>query len=281
MKKIFTLILAIFTISTFAQQVDTLVKWSFTDIDSTHLANAFADGGLPMNADKLIETRGGTSALVFTFAGYTTQSVRASGWDNGMDTKYWLFSFETTGYGELTLSSKMRSSNTGPKDFKIQYTLDTLGSWIDVPNGAVIDSNDYAHGTVNGLPLPTACNNQAEVFVRYIMTSNTAVNMAAVASTGSCRMDDIFVLGAVGTGINTLVNNAISILNNNNNLYINAPEGNYVYQVINVLGETITSGKMNGTAAAIALPKMNDGYYFVTVRNEKSSVTKNFVHIAR
>lgn len=280
MKKFFTLILAIFTISTFAQQADTLVKWSFTDSTT---AAAFANGGLPMNADKLIETRGGTSALVFTYSGYTTKSVRASGWDNGMDTKYWLFSFESTGYNQLYLFSRMKSSNTGPKNFKIQYTIDTLGSWTDVPNGNVVSINDtYVSGNVSGLPLPAACDNQAEVFVRYIMTSDSAITAGTlVAPAGTCRMDDIFVVNAIGTGINTIANNTISVTNANNSLYINAPEGNYVYQVMNVLGETIVSGKMNGNNAIISLPKMNDGYYFVTVRNEKNSVTKKFVHIAR
>ena len=46
------------------------------------------------------------------------------------------YHLSTKDYQNITLSSKQYSSATGPKDFKVQYSLDD-STWVDVPNGTV------------------------------------------------------------------------------------------------------------------------------------------------
>ncbi len=72
-----------------------------------------------------------------------------------MDTSYWEVSLSTKDYQNITLSSKQYSSGTGPKDFKVQYSLDNT-NWTDVPDGtvAVGNANWTTGGQLNNVPLP-------------------------------------------------------------------------------------------------------------------------------
>jgi hypothetical protein len=189
----FLLIAALITLlvkSTFAQ--DTVVAWNFP----SNPDNAIADGGTPANLLRTIGSRGNTSTIDFANAGFTTNSANASGWDNGVGTKYWMISFNSTSFTSLYISSKQRSSNTGPSNFKLQYTLDTTGAWTDVPSGTITVLNNWTSGYVNTLQLPVACTNQPLVYIRWIMTNNLSVTGGTVANTGTCKIDDILVNGA-------------------------------------------------------------------------------------
>jgi hypothetical protein len=124
----------------------------------------------------------------------TTSAASVSGWDGGNNAKFWQIDIATLGYSNLKLSSVQRSSNTGPKDFKVQYKIGS-GSWTDVPGAAVTVANNWTTGVLNNVTLPAACNNQASVLIRWIMTSNLQVNSGNVASTGTSGIDNILING--------------------------------------------------------------------------------------
>ncbi len=189
MKKIVLIALCILPFLTFAQ--DTLVKWTFPNNPD----DSIADGGIPANAGMMISANGGTSAMNFTYSGLTTMSAYATKWNSGNGTKYWQIKVVTLGYINLKISSKQKSSGTGPRDFKVQYKNGFDSTWFDVPGAAVLDSNDWTHGVLTNIPLPIACNNQDTVYLRWIMTSNTSVTGSTVASGGTSRIDDIFIKG--------------------------------------------------------------------------------------
>ncbi len=168
----------------------TIVEWTFPNNPD----DSIADGGIPANLNKIISSSA-SGTIAYSYAGATTNCARVTGWDNGANTKYWKVDFTTLGYKDISFSSKQRSSSTGPKHFKVQYMLNNNGNWIDLPGTSIITADNWSSGVIVDYMLPTQCNNQNLVSLRWIMTSDTAVNGSPVAPTGASRIDDIIVKG--------------------------------------------------------------------------------------
>ena len=172
---------------------DTLIaKWNNYTV-SSHDTIRLATGGSAANNGIATLTRDSLGT------GYTVNSdgvAASTGWHNATTTdKYWTTKFSTIGFVKLKLISKQMGSNTGPKDFKIQYRTDSASTWTDVTNGTVVvGGTNYVSGTKDSLPLPSVMNNKPEVFLRWLCTSDTSINNGAVGSTGVNRLD-VAVLG--------------------------------------------------------------------------------------
>lgn len=167
-----------------------VVEWNFPTVG----ADPIADGGIPANAAKTISTVGGTSAITYAAVSGTT-TARADTWNSGSGSKYWQVELVTTGYADLKLSSKQRSSSTGPRDFKVQYRIGVGGTWTDVTGATITTADNLTSGVLTNVSLPAACANQASVFLRWIMTSNTSVGGGTTASGGASNIDDIIITG--------------------------------------------------------------------------------------
>ena len=193
MKKIITLCAAMLLVSLFTQS-QILVKWTFPSGTAT---DSIADGGIPANLDKAIHTEGGTSAIDFTKNGASTKAAQATGWDNGMNVKCWVVKLTTQGYDNLKLSSKMQSggNNPGPRDYKVQYLVGSSGTWTDVPGTTIVTANDWTTGVLDSVAIPVACNDQAVIYLRWIMTNNTNSSGGTVAASGINKIDDIYITG--------------------------------------------------------------------------------------
>ena len=119
----------------------------------------------------------------------------AADWRNGNGSKYWLITVNTVNFADLKISSKQNGSNTGPKDFKLQYNIG--GVWKDIPNGnitVVANSWTAATGRVTDLPLPAECENQKNLRIRWLMNSDNAIS-GTLGNTGTNRIDDILIKG--------------------------------------------------------------------------------------
>lgn len=156
MKRVATLTLialALFFYQNASAQL-TLVEWNFPNNPD----NAIADAGIPLNAAKTIYTVGGTAAVAYgTNSGYTTQSAWTTGWDNGNAAKWWEIEFNTTGYYNLEVSSRQRSSNTGPKNFVLQYKIGAAGAWTAVAAPAITVADNFTVAVLSNILLPVAC----------------------------------------------------------------------------------------------------------------------------
>jgi len=171
---------------------DVIVEWNFPNVTD----NNVADAGIAVNLTKTILPFGGVNDILYTAAGVTTRSIGGETWATGSGTKGWQVLFNTVGYGTLKLSYAQMSDNaTSPRDFKIQYS--TNGStWTDLGHNITLVEDVWTTGT--NLMLPVACENQANLYVRWIMTSNTGCGGGAVANTSTTRrnyMDNIVVTG--------------------------------------------------------------------------------------
>ncbi len=166
-----------------------LAKWDFSK------GNLTATSGTPANADKTLSVNGGPVIAAAYVAGPNGFNVpNATPWT--ANPSFWKVSLSTKGYQNITLSSIQRSSNTGPKDFKVQYSLDDK-TWVDVPNGAVTVANDFTSGILSNVAIPKEANDQDLVYVRWLKSSDTAANGSPIASGGTSRMGEIEFKGEV------------------------------------------------------------------------------------
>ena len=181
-----------------------LAKWDFGDDGkkelitghSSFVSNPYtADEGLVANKDIAEISLYGGAEFREWGAGATASPDQAPNtvkWDNSGS--YWQISISTKNYTEISISSKQRGSNTGPKEFKIEYSIDNGSNWQAV--GTTINvANNFTTGCVNDLALPSECDNLDNLLIRWLNVSNISVNGSTVASTGTSRIDDIIVKG--------------------------------------------------------------------------------------
>jgi hypothetical protein len=198
MKKTFTLLAALLMAAFISQGQVLIVKWTFPTGAAT---DSIADGGLPVNLDKAIHTEGGTSAIDFSKNGVTTKAAQATGWNDGAGSKCWVVKVNTVDHDNLKISSKMQSggNNPGPKDYKLQFKTSEAGNWQDVPGAIITVANDWETGVLDSVPLPADCNGQANLHLRWIMTSNTNSQGGTVEAGGINKIDDIYITGKVAS----------------------------------------------------------------------------------
>jgi hypothetical protein len=117
-----------------------------------------------------------------------TFAPNSKAWDGELSTdKYWQVTFNTEGYDNLKVTSKQQGSNTGPKDFKIQYL--NGDSWTDLTGGTITVANNFTVGVVKNLELPAALADKEEVSLRWLRTSTTSINNGTVAPGGTNRIE--------------------------------------------------------------------------------------------
>jgi hypothetical protein len=276
MKKLFALIMlvAFVGISSKLTAQDTLVYFKFkVNLDSSNT------GGNSFNLEDLM-LRDTSFHGKFAYsagvdgnppADYSLSSVN---WINGMDAKFYYTSFSTSAHQNITFSSVQRSSGTGPRDFKVQYKVGSAGTWADVTGATVLVGNDFTTGVLTSIALPSDCNNQPEVFLRWIMTSNTSVGAGTVAAAGTSRVDNIFVYGDVITGIsqNASVNNIRFYPNPTTDIFhVNNLAGdNITVEVYSTLGSKVLTQVSEEKDIVVDMRTQAKGLYYVQIVNNVS-----------
>ncbi|WP_460566336.1 beta strand repeat-containing protein, partial [Flaviaesturariibacter terrae] len=194
---------------TLGSGTQTIAGW---DMAGTTDANRTANQGNASNINlATLTATTGAATVTYSFpagpsalGGTNPQSVSTSGWDNGVDTKYWMVAVNTTGATGLTLSSLQGGSNTGPRDWKIQYRVGSSGTWNDVTGGTIavttppVAANPATFFGVTDLALPAAAENQPLVQIRWVVNSTVSVNNSVVASGGTSRITAIYVKATSG-----------------------------------------------------------------------------------
>ena len=182
-----------------------IVGWNFDEPSFPDCMLA-TEGTAANIGTKTFSVNGATLYTSDTTAGMSGYSVRATNWDDGADSKYWLAPFDAVGFESLVLvSSYQMSSNTGPRDFKLQYSTNGT-SWNDVDDGEITVSTGWTSGVLIDLALPAALDNCPTTYLRWIMTSDVAVNGGTVANTGTSRLDEVYIAGLPSTSTPTSIN---------------------------------------------------------------------------
>jgi hypothetical protein len=160
-----------------------LAGWDFTSSLNSNLGIT-GNLGIPIKAV-------GTNAAALQ----SNATVRADGWDGGNGTKYWEISFSTQYYKKIRVFSTQRSSNAGPANFRLQYKIGAGGTYADVPGATVTVANDYTTGILKNISLPSDCDSQKTVYLRWLMNADTAVTGGAVSNLGASNINDIKIYG--------------------------------------------------------------------------------------
>lgn len=118
-------------------------------------------------------------------------------WQSGANTEFYYTTINTTDQYNIKLSSKQKSTLTGPRNFKVQYSLTDINTptWVDIPASDIVCANNFTSGVLTNLPLPDAVSNKSYVSLRWVLTSNTAVNGNPIQPTGENYIDDIIIKG--------------------------------------------------------------------------------------
>lgn len=182
-----------------------LAAWTFPEI---YAAGTVAGPNIftANNKDKFIScsATGNDSNAIPYGAGDGSETnpyaISSTGWENGVYKKHFQIDVNTIGFSGLSLSSWQYSSANGPKNMKVQYRLNNTSAWIDVPQSdLVMPSAAYGPTSLlTDLALPTACDNQENVSIRWTMTSSlrtSGLSSYIVTSGGTSRISNIYIKG--------------------------------------------------------------------------------------
>jgi len=130
----------------------------------------------------------------------SAKSWSSNGWDVGD-----YFQFSTAGDGNTTYSIGFDQvgSNTGPRDFKVQYSTNGT-TFTDLSNYTVlanVSPNAWSSATpVSGTSYSfnvDVGSAPANIYFRLVDTSTTSTNGSTVASGGTGRVDNIVIASGV------------------------------------------------------------------------------------
>ena len=131
-----------------------------------------------------------TAAGTPTIAGGSQLNI--TGWSMGA---YWEFTIDTTDYEDITFTVKNQSSNTGPRDWELQYSIDNGNSYESIEGSAIESANSLGERYSNFL-LPIEVENQSQVKIRMVVTSDDrASGSGTIADTGTSRIGDVSFKG--------------------------------------------------------------------------------------
>ena len=127
-------------------------------------------------------------------------SFSSNGWAVG---DYYQFQVSTLGYADLSVAFDQTSSNTGPGEFRLTYSIDG-STFSDFTTYSVLanaspnppwnsTTNSSLYGFSFDLSSITTINDAENVYLRLIDNSMTSADGGAVGSTGTDRVDNFEV----------------------------------------------------------------------------------------
>jgi hypothetical protein len=177
-------------------QAAILAQWTFETSIPTTAGPHVAELGVNASTSNALGGTGGTYSNPAGFG--SIESFSSNAWDAG---DFYQFSTPTLGFQGITFALAHTGSNTGPRDFAVQYSTDgtTFTSF-----GSYTVTNDAWNTTITppaslkgAFAAPAAVDNLALVYFRVTQVGTTSVNGGTVASAGTSRVDDVTIRGVV------------------------------------------------------------------------------------
>jgi hypothetical protein len=195
------LLLATLAASVSVAHADTVAMWTFESSVPAAAGPFAAEVG---SGQALGSHANGATVYSNPVGNGSAESFSSDKWAVG---DYYQFSVSTIGFADLVLSWDQTSSNTGPRDFRLAYSLDGT-AFNDVASYSVLAnaSPNPTWSGVSGSALYTftqnlasidALENQTIAFFRLIDSSAISANGGTVASGGTNRVDNFTVSASV------------------------------------------------------------------------------------
>lgn len=263
---------------------DTIVGWNFPTATKS---DSVANYGITANKSRVIHLKS-DSMIMYLNKTYASPPAcaQAMGLSNGTNLeKGWYIDFTTSGYDHLMLFSKQQACpmHSGPKYWKVQYKLPS-GTWTDIPNGNITNALNWTKGVLNGIALPSACENTTLVSLRWIMVSDSNVAGASmgtpVVTDGSMsRIDDIFVIGKYRTSIENPASTGFVMYpvpsENVINLdFRNKPQAISIY---NTVGMLVYENNNPGLTNTIDLSNFGKGIFLVKIKTSSETFVRKAI----
>ena len=186
--------------------VPALSKWTFEGVTTSNtgtipnisVGSGVADQGI-LTSGTLFSAAHASSGTVWTnpAGNGSLKSVTSTNWATG---DYYQFKANTTGYKNILVYVDQTGSNTGPRDFKLQFSLNgttytdfgttyalTNDSWSSTINKSA-SSRSFDISSITGL------NNNSAVYFRVVCAATNAIS-GTFASGGTNRLDNFLVSG--------------------------------------------------------------------------------------
>lgn len=157
-------------------------------------ANAGSSSAFSNNADATFSNPVGNGSF---------ESWSSTNWAVG---DYYEFTTSATGYTNIVLSFDHTSSNTGPRDFTVLYSVNgggfvSAGTYSVLANAA--PNAVWASGSGRNAAYTSTFNltadNASSLVIRLQNNSTTSANGGTVASTGTSRVDNVLIAGTIPT----------------------------------------------------------------------------------
>lgn len=175
----------------------TIAQWTF-ETSAPTTAGPYAP---EVGAGSTTGGHAGAAAYSSPVGNGSAKSYSANTWAVG---DYWQFVGSSTGYTSLVLDWDQTSSNTGPRDFQLQGSVNG-GAYANIGAVYVVLANatpntPWSSGTYNAayhytVVLSAAYDNAATVSFRLTDASTVSANGGAVAATGTDRVDNFTISG--------------------------------------------------------------------------------------
>lgn len=127
---------------------------------------------------------------------------------------YFVTSLSTAGYGNITFSARLGGTKKGPRDWKLQYSLDG-NTYTDIQDATYsIKNNKAMELAFDNVALPEACDNQLMVYIRMVVSNDIAINGSNTIvnqTSGDAAVNNIHITGSLLANLDTLYAPSISI----------------------------------------------------------------------
>ena len=153
----------------------------------------------------------------------TQYSYSGSGWNSPVGQWWQLSGISTYGFENIQLSFFVRGTNTGPRNFALQYSSNGT-EWYDVTDGignpvtyiVNADNNFHQEGP---FVLPDAASDSDTLFIRFLNTDTQSVAGGTTATGGASNISDIIITGTpiIDDGRDIVSEWFVTLENANNN----------------------------------------------------------------
>ena len=194
------------------------------------------------------------------------------------------FEFSTSGYKNITFSAKLFTTNLGPENVYLQYSLDK-NEWLNAVEYQPLRADGAFHQSFDRVLLMPECNNRAKVYVRVVTVEDITYSGEALhnnQSKGNLYINDIYIGGDENGDIKMPYTNKTSDFFGKTGTikYYSPDDKEMFYTVSGPDNKIILSGRyVDGGISIANAPSFNQyetGAYKISIRagdDDDSSIT--------